>query len=572
MAKKFFVYIRVSKDWEYDQSLEDQKAMIINKAKKDWLTEEDLIFLDEEKKSGKAWKKRDVFDHMIQELNADSEKHGSNIERRKYGWVYIFKIDRLWRSDVSFQQVFNLLDKWYEFRSCLENIQNTPTWRLLFRIIASFATYESEKLSNRESLANIYNIMRENFKSLWWTQIFWYTFAEDTKKIKIVPEEAAIIRRIYDLYMQCDLNQWFLPYIAGIINNEFHGYLKNYILNKKSAINEDRFIWNILTNDNSLRYNWYIERALNINDELIQQQIELWIKDIKNPFDIEWINKIWWKVVFVFNYPELVIVNDILYWEVERKRWKNKRKANEEKKNDDYRGMFNEILFMEYKGVEYILPSPDMKKDNYYYRKYFNDEETKKKKYFWISENEIEKRIISSWILEDFQWLVQYKDDIYRNMLEINKVDVAKELKNLRASNVLYKNAVDATDYMIENWREIEFQTKQKRKYLDSIYENELRINSLEKSSLLDVERYVDVLNIKDITKEDRYTRKTYYQALIERVVFSDTEDESEIELEPKKKSKSKKVYEPKPSTKKIKLYLFGFVSALLDLDEVIEI
>jgi DNA invertase Pin-like site-specific DNA recombinase len=62
--------------------------------------------------------------------------------------------------------LLKLLDAGYEFISATETIENTPTGRLLFRMLSSFAVYESEKLSNRQSIAKIHNLILQKFDSL----------------------------------------------------------------------------------------------------------------------------------------------------------------------------------------------------------------------------------------------------------------------------------------------------------------------------------------------------------------------------------------------------------------------
>ncbi len=162
MSKKFFIYTRVS-DNKYEKSIDNQDEILRKLAFNDGI-DKDNIVLKSETKSWKKWSNRSEFEEMLDILEKDELKYRWKPEYREYGGIYFFKIDRLARNDWDFQKIFNLLDAWYIFKSATETIENTPTWRLLFRMLSSFAIFESEKLSSRESVANIHNIILKRFK------------------------------------------------------------------------------------------------------------------------------------------------------------------------------------------------------------------------------------------------------------------------------------------------------------------------------------------------------------------------------------------------------------------------
>lgn len=95
-----------------------------------------------------------------------------NIRNRKYGGIFFYKVDRLFRNFHDYNRIEKILDAGYDFISATETIENTPTGKLLFRMLASFAIYETEKLSNRESATHLQNIIKKEFKKLGGHSVF----------------------------------------------------------------------------------------------------------------------------------------------------------------------------------------------------------------------------------------------------------------------------------------------------------------------------------------------------------------------------------------------------------------
>ena len=105
--KIFFIYTRVSKEWEYDMSIDDQKEYNIKKIEELW---NPYIIIEEKKSWSNKWK-REKFDLMLKELMEDSNK---DFKQRKYQGIYVFKLDRLARNSLDFKKAEDLLDKWYQ--------------------------------------------------------------------------------------------------------------------------------------------------------------------------------------------------------------------------------------------------------------------------------------------------------------------------------------------------------------------------------------------------------------------------------------------------------------------------
>lgn len=329
----YIVYIRVSKQGEYDMSLIDQLKIIIWTANRNW----HRVVIRWETKS---WSKdgRTEFNLMVKTL-LDDTKLDKN--KCKYGWVYVFKIDRFARNAKDFAIWEELLQFWKKILSVTETIENTPTGRLLFRMLSSFAIFESEKLSNRQSLADIQNFARKNLRGLWWNiDIFWYYFDDNWNKkarsedkiIRIDKEEKLIVQRIYDIYedisdetsknyIDDDKTKWKI--IWELLKDKEKLVIKKHNLASidlkdkekllKPAQKDLNTIRNIIENDNSLQYNWVFERNINVNDELIVS----YIKNNSNKdwleYEIEWLNEVWASVIFRFKFDHLVIIPDEKY-------------------------------------------------------------------------------------------------------------------------------------------------------------------------------------------------------------------------------------------------------------------
>jgi len=78
-------------------------------------------------------------------------------------------------------------------------------------MLSSFAIFESKKLWNRESIANIHNIILKRFRNLWWkTVIFWYELYWKDKKIRVNKNEKEMILDIYDLFIQSKEYQYII--------------------------------------------------------------------------------------------------------------------------------------------------------------------------------------------------------------------------------------------------------------------------------------------------------------------------------------------------------------------------
>ena len=528
MSKKYFIYTRVSDDG-YEKSIDNQKEILLKLAEKDWISKENIEFKSEIV-SSKKWSKRDEFDDMLEALEKDEKKYKWNLEFRKYWWVYFFKIDRLSRNDKDFQKIFNLLDAWYIFKSATETIENTPTWRLLFRMLSSFAIFEVEKLSSRESVAQIHNILLKRFKNLWWKiAIFWYKIMEKTWNIKVVEKEKDIILDIYEMYRQS--KEWIfekkLTYkdIFNKINEKYDWYILKYLKEKSSISNQNKFIENVLKNDNMMRYNWYIERTLKINDELIKNYIETIIDKKEEFYEITWWNKIWWKIKFSFYFEEYVIVNDVLNNRVKEFLNQNKNK-NHWIKNIKYCWLFEYITYFKKDWELYKLSRPyhNKVKNTYHYRRTVNW------KNYEISElTGLENKIKRCWIIDKILWLSDKQIiTIKKQLEEIEKNEQKWELAKLTWTKNIYNKSIERYTFLLqesETKKEILDYSKMKKVFEDYVSNIDKDIEIIKEDKNYNIEIFINLLAIKNFYSQDIYTKRDFYVTFFEKLIYDENKN-----------------------------------------------
>lgn len=538
-GKKFFVYTRVSSD-DYEKSIDNQKDIIIKLAENDWISTKNLIYVSEEK-SGKKWSNRTEFQKIIDILEEDYKKNKKNIENREYGWIYFFKIDRLSRNDWDFQKVFNLLDAWYLFKSATETIENTPTWRLLFRMLSSFAIFESEKLSSRESIAQLHNIILENFKSLWWRiAIFWYNMAKTTSikngksvtesNIEINETESEIIREIYELFLDgkaIPKNKKTYSQIFDFLDEKHEWYLTNYMRRESTSYtNKDSIISKVLKNDNMMRYNWFIKRNINVNDELIVNYISAISEKKLNYFEINWINKIGWKIEFIFYYPEFTIIDDILYNSV-KKYLLNKTEKMDNQIEKKYNWLFANIIYFKSNDWEFHKISKSYMNKNkwtYHYRV----------QHRWISyeiseKQQIEEKIKKCGIVERILSLDNKFIDMIKNKLK----DIEKsENKDVLAWLIWQKNIfewmIKRYEFLLETEKENGKFISQKKllsEYKEKVQKIDRDIEITRNWWIINIEHYIELFQLKNFFLQTEYIRRLFYIAFFEEIIFDENKE-----------------------------------------------
>ncbi|MCP4523570.1 MAG: recombinase family protein [Candidatus Gracilibacteria bacterium] len=528
MSKKYFIYTRVSDDG-YEKSIDNQKEILLKLAEKDGIYKENIEFKSEIVSSKKG-SKRDEFDDMLEALEKDEKKYKGNPGFRKYGGVYFFKIDRLSRNDKDFQKIFNLLDAGYIFKSATETIENTPTGRLLFRMLSSFAIFEVEKLSSRESVAQIHNILLKRFKNLGGKiAIFGYKIMEKTGNIKVVEKEKDIILDIYEMYRQSKegIFEKKLTYkdIFNKINEKYDGYILKYLKEKSSISNQNKFIENVLKNDNMMRYNGYIERTLKINDELIKNYIETIIDKKEDFYEITGGNKIGGKIKFSFYFEEYVIVNDILNNRVKEFLNQNKNK-NPGIKNIKYCGLFEYITYFKKDGELYKLSKPyhNKVKNTYHYRRTVNG------KNYEISElTGLENKIKRCGIVDKILGLSDKQIiKIKKQLEEIEKNEQKGELAKLTGTKNIYNKSIERYTFLLqesETKKEILDYSKMKKVFEDYVSNIDKEIEIIKEDKNYNIEIFINLLTIKNFYSQDIYTKRDFYVTFFEKLIYDENKN-----------------------------------------------
>jgi len=159
----------------------------------------------------------------------------ADAEAGKLDIIVVYKIDRLSRSICDFAELTKSFDKWnVSFVSVTQDINTaTSSGRMMLNILVTFAQYEREVTAER--IRDKYSASRK--KGMWMGGGVPLGYRVEDRKLVIVPEEAAVVRRIFDRYMEIqspkqialELNAdgcrtklgsiWNIPKIRTIINN-----------------------------------------------------------------------------------------------------------------------------------------------------------------------------------------------------------------------------------------------------------------------------------------------------------------------------------------------------------------
>lgn len=527
--KIFFIYTRVSKTWEYDMSLEDQKKVLIDLANKNW----HKYIIIEEKWSGKETNIRKEFDKMMKILLEDSKLKKEN---RKYWWIYVFKLDRFARNSIDFTRGEALLNKNYRLVSATETIENTPTGRLLFRMLSSFAIFESEKLSNRQKLSTIQNLMRRNLRWLWWRiNIFWYQFISDSKwknkrsddyELVIKPKESALVNRIYDLYIKYSSKENPINYISTedkrykkiweILNNKERLLIKikNTGENLKKAENlvipwsEDlKLIERILKNVWSVKYNWNYYHSLHIWDELVINYINSIKKSDLEDVNLDWLNEVDSTITFWFYFNKLRIVPLSKYKLVQKLIKKNKSTS---KKDSDKK---KEIIW-KYSWV-IIYKNDEWKKipiETYLWKTWTIQYRLKNRSTWSKDKMNKSQRILDDIFLKNKEIKNLKFDDkqidfLRKKWLEYAKSFLDKRKRSLNANKMVYERVIRDYDYMLENsdykFNEIQDLNEQKRVQMELLEKVNAQMMNIELIKTDLVEAFLGIFKeVKNILKD----------------------------------------------------------------------
>jgi DNA invertase Pin-like site-specific DNA recombinase len=190
----------------------------------------DFTSLDAQRESAESYIKSQQHQGwvLLKETYNDGGFTGANTDRpafqkllqdirdKKVDCVVVYKVDRLSRSLSDFVRVLQFFEEQQvTFVSITQHFNtNTSMGRLTLNILLSFAQFEREMISERTK--DKMGAARKKGKWVGGLPGLGYTVDKPTKKLIINPEEAALIRRIFQLYLEGNS----LRKIAQILNAE----------------------------------------------------------------------------------------------------------------------------------------------------------------------------------------------------------------------------------------------------------------------------------------------------------------------------------------------------------------
>lgn len=126
----------------------------------------------------------------------------AEIEAGRVDCIVVYKVDRLSRSLLDFARLMEILDRHgVSFVSVTQQFNTTNSMgRLTLNILLSFAQFEREIIAER--IRDKVHAARRKGKWTGGTPVLGYDIDYDARKLVINPEEAAVVRRIFDIYLE----------------------------------------------------------------------------------------------------------------------------------------------------------------------------------------------------------------------------------------------------------------------------------------------------------------------------------------------------------------------------------
>ncbi len=130
----------------------------------------------------------------------DFQRLMKDIRRGRIKRVIILRLDRLTRSIVDLNKLLKILNRYgCELHSATENIDTaTATGRMVMNLIATFAQWESETISERVTI----NMLTNARKGIWQGVTPYGYYLGDDKRLKIKEDEAKVLREAFDMIFE----------------------------------------------------------------------------------------------------------------------------------------------------------------------------------------------------------------------------------------------------------------------------------------------------------------------------------------------------------------------------------
>lgn len=198
------VYTRVSTNDQYINWvwIESQFKEIKNEL----IARKDKYHFDDKKHYYKEWWQSGADEHR-----PELDKMVRDIENGEIDIVIVYKIDRLFRKLLYLLQFIEWIsDKWVFLKSINDNVDTTDSmWLVMLQFM--WIIWDIERDNIRIRTIDWKKTKAEMWYYVWWWKTpFWYDIHDTPwwKKLKINNDEAKIIRRIFDMYVNKKYTLW----------------------------------------------------------------------------------------------------------------------------------------------------------------------------------------------------------------------------------------------------------------------------------------------------------------------------------------------------------------------------
>lgn len=158
----------------------------------------------------------EIKDWVVYKVFTDAGFTGSNIERpamtklisaakkKQFDTILVYKLDRLSRSQKDtlylIEEIF--IKNGIDFLSLSENFDTSSAFgKAMIGILSVFAQLEREQIKERMMLGKV-GRAKSGKTMMWAHPAYGYTYNKETSSLDIVPAEAALIKKIYELYIK----------------------------------------------------------------------------------------------------------------------------------------------------------------------------------------------------------------------------------------------------------------------------------------------------------------------------------------------------------------------------------
>jgi site-specific DNA recombinase len=137
-----------------------------------------------------------------------------DMKKRRFGIVLVYRLDRLTRRLKDLNDLVELFEKYrIKFQSVTEPFETkTAAGRLMMNVFGGFAQFERELNSER-----VYTGLKKRFEAGNWMAAAPYGYRMQKGKLVINPDEAEMVRKIYQMYLD---SGYGLTDLARRLNDE----------------------------------------------------------------------------------------------------------------------------------------------------------------------------------------------------------------------------------------------------------------------------------------------------------------------------------------------------------------